>query len=291
MGAPPHLPAKKASVAATEAHPEAAMDPSSEAAKEFRIPDDALLKLKALSDVHDSRKLVSAMRDIVSKLIYLWEEDRTHRDVAIWSTAVDQDDNGVLLDLDLGCRNERATIPRCEMGYYRSGSFHFGALCKLRHPYNYHEMLYDMESCFWVLCYAALENFGSNYYSPLINILSDSRDYSHSEVPLTTPTWSASPSRERFMFREINFVKNEPLTRLVQSLQSFFKDIRTKYCDYRYYSEISYKLLRRHLYRNPESFVGFYEKALAHNEWRHQEKQPVVELEEVFREGWIWFDA
>ncbi|THH30249.1 hypothetical protein EUX98_g3925 [Antrodiella citrinella] len=250
-------------------------------------PTRPQVAMHSLNTVKDARKLISVLRDIVIALIHLWSRKGTHRDVALWSMAMDKDGKGILLDLDMGFHNTSCFVPSCEMGYYRSGSFSFRAVSLARHPYNYYEAYYDLESLFWVFSLLSLCTFENDTYGGyggryrISNELSavDNWRYTHSSVPVSTSVHYGTEAKDNILANAIEFDVH-PLGKLFDDLRKLFYQLRLAYKAHRYEGGISAQIAYTTLKYESESSTNnavlrLFEEALASDRWSDEEPELV----------------
>ncbi|KAH8099748.1 hypothetical protein BXZ70DRAFT_940949 [Cristinia sonorae] len=114
--------------------------------------------LYPLSTAKSSKELVKAIRNTVKCLKAAYAAGVMHRDVSSGNVMVDESGSGVLNDWDhaLILDENRVAASR------RTGTWQFLSIALGSDARKTHDILDDLESCYWVLFYQALHHFKSN---------------------------------------------------------------------------------------------------------------------------------
>ncbi|KAH8099741.1 hypothetical protein BXZ70DRAFT_989992 [Cristinia sonorae] len=114
--------------------------------------------LYPLSTAKSSKELVKAIRNTVKCLKAAYAAGVMHRDVSSGNVMVDESGSGVLNDWDhaLILDENRVAASR------RTGTWQFLSIALGSDARKTHDILDDLESCYWVLFYQALHHFESS---------------------------------------------------------------------------------------------------------------------------------
>ncbi|KAH8099765.1 hypothetical protein BXZ70DRAFT_941006 [Cristinia sonorae] len=114
--------------------------------------------LYPLSTAKSSKELVKAIRNTVKCLKEAYAAGVMHRDVSSGNVMVDESGSGILNDWDhaLILDENRVAASR------RTGTWQFLSIALGSDARKTHDILDDLESCYWVLFYQALHHFKSN---------------------------------------------------------------------------------------------------------------------------------
>ncbi|TCD68315.1 hypothetical protein EIP91_011174 [Steccherinum ochraceum] len=110
-----------------------------------------------LSTVRSSRQLAEAIRNAVKCVIAAYEASWLHRDISARNAMLDAAGQGVLNDWDHGFKLD----PEDPVPSYRTGTWRFLSVALSQSSKKIHDVLDDLESCFWVFLYNALRFFDS----------------------------------------------------------------------------------------------------------------------------------
>ncbi|KAH8099739.1 hypothetical protein BXZ70DRAFT_214941 [Cristinia sonorae] len=123
--------------------------------RHHRVVQDLLYPV---STAMNSRELVQAIKNTIECLKSAHEAGVMHRDVSSGNVMVAEDGTGILNDWDhaLVIDENRQAASR------RTGTWQFLSVALVSNPKKVHDILDDMESCYWVLLYQALHHFQSS---------------------------------------------------------------------------------------------------------------------------------
>ncbi|KAH8099751.1 hypothetical protein BXZ70DRAFT_1008731 [Cristinia sonorae] len=123
--------------------------------RHHRVVQDLLYPL---STGKSSKELVKAIRNAVKCLKSAHAAGVMHRDVSSGNVMVDKNGNGVLNDWDHALVIEETRIAASR----RTGTWQFLSVALGMNIAKVHDILDDLESCYWVLLYQALHHFKSS---------------------------------------------------------------------------------------------------------------------------------
>ncbi|TCD65441.1 hypothetical protein EIP91_002697 [Steccherinum ochraceum] len=123
--------------------------------RHHRIVQDIAFSLKT---ARSSRELVAAVRNTVQCIASAHGANWMHRDVSERNIMLDEYAQGFLNDWDHAVQ----LMPGEDVVYPRTGTWQFLSCALLSSPKKSHDVLDDLESCYWVLLFSALRHFESN---------------------------------------------------------------------------------------------------------------------------------
>ncbi|KAH8099782.1 hypothetical protein BXZ70DRAFT_1025890 [Cristinia sonorae] len=123
--------------------------------RHHRIVQDLAFQI---TTVRNSRELVEAMANVVECISSAHESQWLHRDVSSGNVMLNEYGKGILNDWDHGFKID----PEGKFRSQRTGTWHFLSTGLAENPSKTHDMMDDLESCFWVLLYVALRHFESD---------------------------------------------------------------------------------------------------------------------------------
>ncbi|KAH8099749.1 hypothetical protein BXZ70DRAFT_907768 [Cristinia sonorae] len=123
--------------------------------RHHRVVQDLLYPLSAAKS---SKELVKAIKNTIECLKSAHDAGVMHRDISSGNVMVDEKGVGILNDWDhaLIIDENRVAASR------RTGTWQFLSIALGLNPRKVHDILDDLESCYWVLLYQALHHFESN---------------------------------------------------------------------------------------------------------------------------------
>ncbi|KAH8099769.1 hypothetical protein BXZ70DRAFT_216639 [Cristinia sonorae] len=121
---------------------------------QHRIVQDLAYPLTA---VNNSRELVAAVRNGLECILYAHRNGWMHRDFSTGNMMLNAEGHGILNDWDHGFKID----PDHQVQPPRTGTWQFLSILLQDDPKKVHDVLDDIESCYWVLLYCALHHFDS----------------------------------------------------------------------------------------------------------------------------------
>ncbi|KAH8099757.1 hypothetical protein BXZ70DRAFT_907775 [Cristinia sonorae] len=126
----------------------------SEHLKEYRHYRIVLELVVPLSAAKDSKELAGAVGNAVRCIVLSHRAGWMHRDVGTRNVMLDRYGNGILCSWDLGLKIVSERIA----AYSREGTWQFISIRIATDPSRIHDVIDDLESCYWVLLYTAIRH-------------------------------------------------------------------------------------------------------------------------------------
>ncbi|KAH8102091.1 hypothetical protein BXZ70DRAFT_930224 [Cristinia sonorae] len=110
--------------------------------------------LYPLTSAINSKELVTAIHNALECIIAAKKADVLHRDVSAGNVMLNKNGQGVLNDWDHAIMLNVVRVSASR----RTGTWQFMSIALGRNPLKIHDILDDVESCFWVLLYQAIHH-------------------------------------------------------------------------------------------------------------------------------------
>ncbi|KAH8099779.1 hypothetical protein BXZ70DRAFT_1065293 [Cristinia sonorae] len=120
----------------------------------------------SLTTVRNSRQLVEAMSNVIECISTARESHWMHRDVSSGNVMLNEYGKGILNDWDHAFRIDHEGVRLSQ----RTGTWKFLSTGLAENPSKTHDIMDDLESCFWVFLYFALHHFESNATSHALDV-------------------------------------------------------------------------------------------------------------------------
>ncbi|KAH8099843.1 hypothetical protein BXZ70DRAFT_222102 [Cristinia sonorae] len=161
--------------------------------------------LYSLSTAESSKVLVRAIRNSIICLTTAYEKANVlHRDVSSGNVMLDEDGQGVLNDWDHALMFERTDEAEVPLSG-RTGTWYFLSVDLARHPYKNHDILDDLESCFWVLLWQAIHHLKSSADYTDLEIFKEQNNFGKTVAMLKGGSWKLDHIIDRSALHSLEF--------------------------------------------------------------------------------------
>ncbi|TCD68321.1 hypothetical protein EIP91_011180 [Steccherinum ochraceum] len=221
-----------------------------------------------LSAVRSSRQLAQALRNVVICIAIACRISWLHRDISSGNVMLGTDGEGLLNDWDHGFRLD----PKNKIPSSRTGTWRYLSLALSQDAKKVHDVLDDLESCFWVLLYQSLHFFASTADVAEFNLF----DYQSDRLVDSEIVGGAGKAKFLFGRGKSFHFTCKPLQDLIESLRRHFLASHVARC-------AAGETLPEHLEDPATPVLAIFDAALSRTDW--PESDVLEEQSRVARHG------